>query len=164
MSNYHLYFKNKSNLHTPKSSFLLDSNPTSSLGKVECSSMNSLSNFMKIICHDINKPIKKRNDTHLYNSNFYQTAPKNIKEKISDLYKEIYSEPKKNLNSFAMNYKAKTYRKSLTANNSRIFELNQLKKMININNESNNNTYISSSRVTKESDELTEDLINLNVD
>ena len=63
-----------------------------------------------------------------------------------------------------MNYRAKTYRKSLTANNSRIFELNQLKKMININNESNNNTYISSSRVTKESDELTEDLINLNVD
>ena len=63
-----------------------------------------------------------------------------------------------------MNYKAKTYRKSLTTNNSRIFELNQLKKMININNESNNNTCISSSRVTKASDELTEDLINLNVD
>lgn len=161
MSNFHLYCNTKTQRHIPKRAFLLDSNPTSSLGKVECSSMQSLSNFMKIICNDINNPIKKSNHKTLYSSN---TTPRTIKEKINDLYKEINTEPKRSINSFSLKYKAKTYRKSMTTNNSRIFEINQLKKMINIKNDSNNNTYISSSRVTKASDELTEDLINLNLD
>ena len=68
MSNFPLFFINKQKKEYVKKPQIIPSVDTSSLGKIQCTSMNSLSNFMNIICKE-NKTKKQKSPLNFNLSN-----------------------------------------------------------------------------------------------
>lgn len=175
MSNFPLFFINKQKKEYVKKPQIIPSVDTSSLGKIQCTSMNSLSNFMNIICKDINTRNQKSPlNFNLSNKKLYSlnknTSTNSIKDKISELYKEIYStEPNEknehkmsnleSLRCLQIQKKKDSPRCCLTTSSLRENKMNGLLKMINSNSDKTYNTYTSSSNTkrTKESDDYIED-------
>ena len=173
MSNFPLFFINKQKKEYVRKPQIIPSIDTSSLGKIQCTSMNSLSNFMSIICKDINTRNQQSplNVSHkkLYLNN-KNTSTNSIKDKISDLYKEIYStEPNEknehkmsnleSLRCLRIQKKKEPPRCCLTTSSLRENKINGLLKMLNSSSDITYNTCTSSSNTkrTKESDDIIED-------
>lgn len=165
------------NINTPKpqkkfNKFL--SIDTSSLGKVECSSMNSLSNFMNIICHELTKKSKASTSFHFVShknivSSIGLNARSSFKAKLNDLYNEVnlteQTEPRKRRqisNVDTLKY-IKSRNKNSTlqlqyVNTNKEYKMNQIMKMINKNCDGNLTISTVSERRTKASEDLTEDI------
>lgn len=183
MSNFPLFYLNYQKKESMKKKIKPLDMEIASLGKVECSSMQSLSNFMNIICNDLGKskkpplPIKKS-----FLPNLKSSKPINILTKLDEFYKEInYTEPKterqsKTISFEYLNKGAKYHKKNnlsssrccLTQGNDINFKIKQIRKMINksIDN-SINNTRISTSysdKLSKEPDDFSEVFNNLNIE
>ena len=147
---------------------------TSSLGKVECSSMNSLSNFMNIICHDFTKKTKASTSFHFVShkkivSSSGLKSRSSFKEKLNDLYSEVnlteQTEPRKRRQ--ISNVDTLKYIKSRNKNSTlqlkyvgtnKEYRMNQIMKMINKNCDGNLTISTISERRTKASEDLTEDI------
>lgn len=184
MSNFPLFYLNyqkKENLRKTVKPLDLE---ITSLGKVECSSMQSLSNFMNIICNDLGKSKK----THLpitnksFLPNLKSSKPINIRTKLDEFYKEInYKEPKtdrqkKTISFEYLNKGSKFHKKNnlstskgcLTQGNDINFKIKQIRKMINKSTDNSiNNTRISTSysdKLSKETEEFSEVFNNLNIE
>lgn len=147
---------------------------TNSLGKVECSSMNSLSNFMNIICNDFSKKNNGPTSFHFVShkkmfSSSGLPARSSFKAKLNELYKEVnlteQSEPRKRRqisNVDTLKY-IKSRNKNSTlqmhyVNTNREYKMNQIMKMINKNCDGNLTISTVSEIRTKASEDLTEEM------